>query len=319
MMLTYGEARYDLTLQPVSGKAIPVHAGEVLRITQVQGEQCVDFNSYNLHDYKEYMDVSSSRGSTGFRPKKGNIIFSNPPRFRPMIGILEMPPTCVTDVLGRTCHAVLFEATHGFDLHTNCQDTLAESIAEYGLTPDDVHHSFNMWMNTEWDSSGRYAIVTNTGRRGDYVDLLACFDQLMVPIVCGSGDVYWTSNFSFKPLQIQVFEASEMTRELTEKILKRAGSFRNQRSVEHFRVKDIRSDRELKPVRGFKPHFVNYPIRVDPIEVGLTRAELAATERLIQQGYGNDVSDVIRKGFMSWYLTNRARSRHWVRIPASWL
>ena len=116
-MPRYGSTRLKLTLEPVSGKAIPVRRGEVMRIRQTLGEQCVDFNSFNLDDYKEYMDVSSGRSTTGFRPRKGNILFSNPPRFRPMIGILEMSPGCVTDILGRTCHAVLFEARDGFAAH----------------------------------------------------------------------------------------------------------------------------------------------------------------------------------------------------------
>jgi Uncharacterized conserved protein len=141
-MISYGKERFDLVLQPISGKAVPVYAGEVLRIIQVEGEQCVDFNAFNLHDYKERMDVGCSRGSTGFRPKKGDILSSNPPRYRPMIGILEMSPTCQTDVLGRTCHATLFEMYFGLERHTNCQDTIAEAISEYGLTPDDVHDSF---------------------------------------------------------------------------------------------------------------------------------------------------------------------------------
>jgi hypothetical protein len=306
-------------MQPVSGRAVPVYKGEVLRIRQTLGEQCVDFDSFNLHDYKEYMDVSSGRGTTGFRPKKRGILFSNPPRFRPMIGILEMPPTCVTDVLGRTCHATLFEATHGFTAHTCCQDTIAETIGEYGLTPDDVHHSFNMWMNTEWDSAGRYQIVRNTGKPGDTVDLLSVFDQLMVPIVCGSGDTYTTSNFSFKPIDIEIFEASPQTNELVDKIVKRAGSWKNQRTVDQFRVKQIKADRELKPVAGYKPNYTNFPIKVEDIDVPLSEAELAAVKKLQAEGFGYDLSDVVRKGFMLWYNANRVANRNWAQIPAAWL
>ena len=318
-MLTYGSVRSDIHLQPISGKALPVYAGEVLRIIQVEGEQCVDFNAFNLHDYKEHMDVSISRGSTGFRPKKGDIIFSNPPRFRPTLAVLEMPPTCVTDVLGRTCNAVLFEASHGFELHTNCQDTIAESIAEYGLTPDDVHHSFNMWMNTEWDSTGAWRIVHNTGQAGDYVDLLALFDLLAVPITCGSGDVYPTSNFAFKPIQVQVFEPSVATNDLVAKINQRSGSFRNQRSPHQFRVAGIKADRELRPISGFQPNFINYPIRIDSVEVSLGRREAAVAKRLVDQGAGKDVADVVRRAFMMWFLRHRTEPRNWVRVPASWL
>jgi uncharacterized protein YcgI (DUF1989 family) len=45
IMISYGKERFDLVLQPISGKAVPVYAGEVLRIIQVEGEQCVDFNA----------------------------------------------------------------------------------------------------------------------------------------------------------------------------------------------------------------------------------------------------------------------------------
>jgi uncharacterized protein YcgI (DUF1989 family) len=318
-MVDYGKSRFQLTLQPVSGKALPVYQGEVLRIKQILGEQCVDFNAFNLHDYKEHMDVSSCRREIGFRPKRRDIVFSNPPRFRPMIAVLEIAPTCVTDILGRTCHGVLFEASHGFDSHTSCQDTLAESIAEYGLTPDDVHHSFNFWMNTEWDSSGRYEVVRNTGKPGDYVDLLACFDQLMVPIVCGSGDIYTTSNYSFKPIEIEVFDATAGTTALVDKIIARSGSWKNQRSVDRYRVKDIKADRELKLVPNFKPNFVNFPIRVEEIPVPLASAELEVAQKLVDQGFGVDLGDVIRKGFLMWYNANRARPRDWARIPAGWL
>jgi len=308
-MISYGRERFDLVLQPISGKAVPVHAGEVLRIIQVDGEQCVDFNAFNLHDYKERMDVGSSRGSTGFRPKKGDIICSNPPRYRPMIGILEMSPTCQTDVLGRTCHATLFEMSFGLERHTNCQDTIAESISEYGLTPDDVHDSFNMWMNSEWDSTGKVWTIANTGRKGDFVDLVAFFDILAVPLICGSGDIRWTSNFSFKPIQIQVLEASPDTKAIVDRVKTRYGRFKNQRTVDKFRVKDIKADRELRRVPGWKPQFVNFPIEVEDTTVKLNQAEYRQAVSLQEQGFGRDVGDVVRRGVMIWANKHLAAPR----------
>jgi uncharacterized protein len=308
-MISYGRERFDLVLQPISGKAVAVHTGEVLRIIQVEGEQCVDFNAFNLHDYKERMDVGSSRGSTGFRPKKGDILCSNPPRYRPMIGILEMSPTCQTDVLGRTCHATLFEMSFGLERHTNCQDTIAESISEYGLTPDDVHDSFNMWMNSEWDSTGKVWTIANTGRKGDFVDLVAFFDILAVPLICGSGDIRWTSNFSFKPIQIQVLEASPDTKAIVDRVKARYGRFKNQRTVDKFRVKDIKADRELRPVPGWKPQFINFPIEVEDTTVKLNQAEYRKAVSLQEQGFGRDVGDVVRRGVMIWANKHLAAPR----------
>ena len=68
--MTPGKCRYDITLRPISGKAIPLYAGEVMRIIQVEGEQCVDFNCFNLRDYKERMSVGHMR-LQGFRVGAG--------------------------------------------------------------------------------------------------------------------------------------------------------------------------------------------------------------------------------------------------------
>ena len=178
---TLGSCRLDLTLQPVSGKALPVHKGEVLRVTQVEGEQCVDFNCFNLHDHKERMSVGHMRVQ-GFRVRQGHLVVSAPPRYRPMMAILHMAETCVTDLLGARCDATAGEREYGLLNRTNCQDTLAESIGEFGLSPDDVHDSFNMWMHTAWGESFR--VLRNIGPSGDYVDLRAETEALVALSNC---------------------------------------------------------------------------------------------------------------------------------------
>ena len=66
IMTPTGRCRYDITLQPISGKAVPLYKGEVLRLIQVEGEQCVDFNCFNLYDYKERMYAIHLRISGSF-------------------------------------------------------------------------------------------------------------------------------------------------------------------------------------------------------------------------------------------------------------
>ncbi|MEI9925293.1 MAG: DUF1989 domain-containing protein [Bradyrhizobium sp.] len=45
----------EFVLEPGTGKAIELLKGQILRIEQVEGGQCADFNCFNLHDYKEFM------------------------------------------------------------------------------------------------------------------------------------------------------------------------------------------------------------------------------------------------------------------------
>ena len=137
-------------LEPTTGKAIPVLRGQVLRIKQVGKGQCLDFNAFNLHDYKEFFHCGRTRHMHGLNPTKGDHLWSAPPRDRIMFTILE-DTVGTNDVNYPRCSAFLFEYQFGFEghpAHSNCHDILAEAIREWGLTPDDVHDSFNGFMHT---------------------------------------------------------------------------------------------------------------------------------------------------------------------------
>ena len=304
-MTTYGNMRENILLQPVTGKALPVYKGEVLRIVEEESGQVLDYNCYNLHDYKERMSVGHMRRQ-GFRIGKGDYVMSAPPRSNLMQLILEMPDTCATDLLASRCSPDFFESTWGFKKHTNCQDTFAEAIGEYGLTPDDTHDSFNMWTNSGWDDRGRWYFVRNTGSKGDCVDLLSLMDVLAVPIVCGSGDITGVSNFFLKSLRVQVFEKSSETEEITERHLSRFGRYDGQRSVDDFRIKEIQSSRELKPDPNYEPQFINYPLEMKQIEVELTAEDYQQVKLLQERCLADDDEDAIRSAAMGWYVQNRS-------------
>jgi len=298
-----GACRSDITLMPVSGKALPMRRGETMRLTQVQGYQCVDFNCFNLHNYKERMSVGHMRAQ-GFRVSEGHLVVSTPPYFRPMLAITHMKETCVSDLLGARCDATMGEREYDLVPRTNCQDTFAEAIREYGLTADDVHDSFNMWMNTCWGHS--YRILPNVGPAGDYVDLLALMDVLAVPIVCGSGDLGQISNFCFKPIQVQIFEASGESIEQVSEIERRCGS--TEAEVEQH-SDGILAERPLAPRAGYQPRFRNCPIVKGDIDVVFEEQQLAEL-RSAAGGLGETEAERMRAAFMLWYRHNRMR-RHW--------
>lgn len=307
--MKYGKPLFDLTMQPVSGKAVPVKAGQTLHITLVEGPQCVDFNCFGLQDYREAMSVGHMR-RTGFRSHRGSIIWSKPPRYRPMMTFLEKPDTCSTDLLAARCHATQFEKERGYPgLHTNCQDTFSETIGEFGLCPDDVHDSLNLWMNTGWDDAGNFIpnVRRNTGKKGDTVVLLALMDVLAVPIVCGSGDVSNTSNFWFRPVAISVREGTESTNAAMKKLLARHTGFINQRTPDQFRVKPRDADRALRQDPHYKPQFVNYPLAIRELQFELSSEDEANLERLVRVGQGDSREDAFRSAVMTWYTRNRTR------------
>jgi hypothetical protein len=141
------------------------------------------------------------------------------------------------------------------------------------------------------------------------VDLLATIDTLSVPATCGSGDVGWTSNFSLKPIRVQVFDASDETLARVEEIERHNTGFKGQRTPDEFKVNKIKADRELRRNPNYVPEFVNYPITSKPIQVPLSTEELAKTKQLVAVGLGKDVAEVIRIGVILWYMRNREPGR----------
>jgi hypothetical protein len=240
----------------------------------------------------------------GFRVNEGHVVVSTAPHYRPMMAITHMKETCVSDLLGSRCDATMGEREYNLVPRTNCQDTFAEAIREYGLTPDDVHDSFNMWMNTCWGHS--YRILPNVGPAGDYVDLLALMDVLAVPIVCGSGDLGQISNFCFKPIQVKIFEASQQSNQKAACILERCRSTGDNKEVADT---NILSERSLTARPGYQPNFKSHPITLTDIEVTLSDDEVSSV-RSATTGIGENDGEAVRAAFMLWYRKNRMR-RHW--------
>jgi uncharacterized protein YcgI (DUF1989 family) len=286
-----------LTLEPGTGKALELRRGMILRIEQIEGGQCVDFNCFNLHDYKEFFHTGRTRHMHGLHPTKGDFLWSAPPRERPMMYILE-DTAGTNDVLYPRCSAFLYDFHYGLPVHTNCHDIQAEAQREYGLTPDDVHDSFNFFMHTGIDRAGHPFIARQMAKKGDYVELLALFDVLAVPNVCGA-DVMATSDFSFKPIALTVFEANAEALAAVPEFPR----FGTQRTPADFKVKAIKADRELSRDRGYVPDFTNAPIRTTELAVALDDEEVRALQSLKATGlYGATDAEALRYILFSWWI-----------------
>jgi len=299
---------------PGTGKALPVLRGQVIRISQTEGAQCADFNAFNLHDYREHFHTGRTRHMHGIHPTEGDHLWSAPPRDRVMMTILR-DTLGSNDVLYPRCSALLFDLHFGLSPHTNCHDIQAEAQREYGLTPDDVHDSFNLFMNTGIDAEGQPFIAPNRARPDDHVDLLAQIDVLAVPNVCGA-DVMVTSNFALKPLLVQVFAGDE---EDLARLVPEAPPFpASQRTAADFRQPVIRVERALAPDPDYAAEYVNVPLGSRSVPVELDAGDLAALDALVAGGlHGADRAEVLRFAFFSWVISAHMRGPRHFRAPAA--
>lgn len=286
----------ETILEPGTGKAFELLKGQVMRIEQVKGGQCVDFNAFNLHDYKEYMHCGRTRTVHGFRPTQGDFLWSQPPRENALLYLLA-DTYGRNDVLFPRCSAYLYESAYGYHDHTNCNDIQAEAQREYGLTPDDVHDSFNFFMCTEVNTDGTASITRQESKAGDYVEMVALMDVLAVPNICGA-DIMRTSNFSLKPVKVLIWEADEAELATIPKV----PVLRSQRTPADFKISKIKATRELSRDPDYSPDFTNTPILETQLEITFDAELAAAFERLANRDlYGEDDGAALRDIFFSWW------------------
>lgn len=184
-------------IPPRSGTAFILKKGQRLKITDLQGEQVADFICYNQSDTKEYL--SSGRtidyAETIFLTQ-GHPFYSN--RSNIMFEIIE-------DTVGRhdflltPCSADTFRIIYGHtNPHQGCFGNLSKALEPYGITPDDIPISFNVFMNVSVDGgNGKLTVLPPKSKAGDYIIIEARMD-LIVGLTACSAEM--SNNYAFKPI-----------------------------------------------------------------------------------------------------------------------
>lgn len=192
------------------GRAVVVKKGQVLRIHQIDGGQCGDCAFYNAHDYKEWFHVGQSWAINGIlktgTSKTFQYFYSKPPRENVMFTTLEDTYKNHWGNNGGRCSPRLYKLREGADNHRSCQENIAEALAPYGMTSDDVTDIFNIFMNVDLHTDGSFTIKPSTATKDDYLDIRAEMDVLAAVSACPS-DRAPTNGGKCRPLGLKIFES----------------------------------------------------------------------------------------------------------------
>jgi hypothetical protein len=198
------------------------------------------------------------------------------------------------------CSANMYDSMYGFATHTNCADIQAEAQREYGLTPDDVHDSFNLFMATRV-SDGMPEIVRQASAPGSHVELLALVDVLAVPNICGN-DIMGTSNYSMRPVLVQVLTATEAEIGAVPPLL----AYDTQRTPDQFRQPEIRTERTLVRDATYVADFARTPVRLVDLEVDLDEVDELSFSQVRRDDLYKYDGDALRDVVMSWWVASHA-------------
>jgi uncharacterized protein YcgI (DUF1989 family) len=187
-------------LEPQTGTAFTLERGQNLRVIDLDGEQVADLTAFAADNRSEWL---SSGRSIDYANRiyltTNDILYSN--RSRPMF-------TIIADDVGRhdflltPCSAetfrILYRNPH---YHPSCFENLAENLRKFGIEPDVIPTTFNIFMNVEVNGAGELAILPPKSKAGDSIRLRAEMSLIIGLTACSAEK---SNNHKFKPIGFEV-------------------------------------------------------------------------------------------------------------------
>ncbi len=176
-----------------------IKKGDMLRLVDLEGQQAVDFLCYNANEHTDrYNAANTIKLNKNIYLGKGCILWSV--RARKMFTIVE--DTCGShDTLAGCCSIEIDEVRYGVTKSRGCQSNFEAELAKHGLGEKDVVANINFFMYAPVGPEGRLDIAEGLSKPGDYVDLLAEMDLLVVISNCPQSD---NPASGFKPTPVRV-------------------------------------------------------------------------------------------------------------------
>ncbi|MEJ7863128.1 MAG: urea carboxylase-associated family protein [Pyrinomonadaceae bacterium] len=189
-------------LEPQTGIGLTIKKGQLLKIIDPQGEQVSDLTAFALEDKAEWL--SSGRTidyANRIYLTTGNVLYSN--RSRPMLSIVE-------DTVGRhdflltPCSPETFKIIYNnHEYHPSCFENLHTNLAQFGIAPDMIPTTLNVFMNVVVQESGELRIDPPPSKAGDYIAFRAEMDLIIGVTACSAE---MSNNYSFKPIDVEIYD-----------------------------------------------------------------------------------------------------------------
>ena len=185
--------------------AFTMQRGQVLRIIDLEGQQCADLIAFNLRNLEERIhNARAVRLNGSYKPTTGHMLYSDD--CNPMFKI-------IADTLGENyagdsmCSEEMNFIRYGVHGTRNCRDNLALAVQPWGITKHQLPGAFAPFMSVTFTPEGGNAIAPGKSRPGDYIDLKAEMDLLVAISNCPQ-DLNPINGWNPTALEIILYEES---------------------------------------------------------------------------------------------------------------
>ena len=178
-----------------------VKRGQVLRITDLEGQQAVDFLCYNAADPLErYHAPNTLKAARSIFLTTGHKLYSD--IARPMFTIIE-DQFGGHDTIGGCCSGPSNEMLYGVKNCPGCRENFLTALGRHGLGRRDIVPNINWFMRVPVEQDGGAAVALGVSPPGCQVALRAEMDALAVISNCPQVNNP-CNNFKPTPIRVQI-------------------------------------------------------------------------------------------------------------------
>ncbi|QLH13066.1 urea carboxylase-associated family protein [Paracoccus pantotrophus] len=209
----------DKDVAPKGGYAAIVKQGQVVRLTDLEGQQVIDFVVWNNNDRREKLSASYSRSRwfvpqhSAYEPRntvgEGDWLMST--SCRPLMTIIKesAEQKGVHDLHHRMCNRFMMNVINGID-QDGCHEIIGKAIAPFGVDYTEVPDPINVFMNYPYNvEKGGFFIEAPITKAGDYIEFRAEMDVLVAFANCPEDICTSCNSGHCTAVNVKIFEDPE--------------------------------------------------------------------------------------------------------------
>jgi len=192
-------------IPPSSARSFRLSKGSIFKIIDPLGHQVSDFVAFSFEDVREKFDQPRTRINNWTNLiGKGSLLYSN--RNEPLLEVVE-DDVGIHDILFPCCNSYVYEKIMRSTPRKGCFENLRDSLAQFGIKPDDIPNPLNVFMNTFLDvKSGNIGIGTAPSKSGDSFSMRALKELIVASTAC-ADDISDCNAKKCKPIEVEIVES----------------------------------------------------------------------------------------------------------------
>ncbi len=166
-----------------TGASATMKRGQLLRLTDIEGQQPIDFWAFSKENPSEHLSCEHTKTSIQrLYPRQGDSAYTN--YRRPIVTLLEDNSPGQHDMESAACDQARYKELGVTESHPNCQDNLHLELKKLGVELKGVFQPWNLFTNFQLHADGTFTFEAPSTKAGDNIILRIELDCYIVISAC---------------------------------------------------------------------------------------------------------------------------------------